>query len=136
MKCENVMSDQSFTNELNTGSLLQSLCIKLPIRMQIRWLETDHIMHFRYYRRVGFCDFVSFIRSPSLPTILCIALQHYQKLSTKQFQRTRNSRPLWNHSNHKLHHLQPNLTVKMPMMIRSCSACIAAKIRILRVLQC
>ena len=65
IKCESVMSDQSFTNELNTSSLLQSLCIKLPMRMQGKWLETAHIISFRDCRRVAFCDFVSFIRKES-----------------------------------------------------------------------
>ena len=64
-KCESAMSDQSFINELNTSSLLQSLCIKLPIRMQRKWLETVHIISFRNCRRVTFCDFVSFIRKES-----------------------------------------------------------------------
>ena len=65
IKCESVMADQSFINELNTSSLLQSLCIKLPIRIQRKWLETAHIISFRNYRRVVFYDFVSFIRMES-----------------------------------------------------------------------
>jgi len=65
IKCRSVMSDQSFTNELNTFSFLQSVCIKLPIRTQRKWLETAHILSFRIYRSVAFCYFLTFIRKES-----------------------------------------------------------------------
>ena len=65
IKCQDALWDQVYVNELNTSSLLQSLCIKLPQRMQRKWSENVCMILSRAQRRTTFVDFVEFVRKES-----------------------------------------------------------------------
>ena len=65
IKCQGVLWDQLYVNELNTSSLLQSLCIKLPQRLQRKWSEYVCTLLSKAQRRAVFADFVDFVRKES-----------------------------------------------------------------------
>ena len=65
IKCQGALWDQVYVNELNTSSLLQSLCIKLPQRMQRKWSENVCMILSRAQGRTTFVDLVEFVRKES-----------------------------------------------------------------------
>ena len=65
MKCQGCLSDGEYLNELNTGSMLKTVYIKLPERLQRKWASLSHKIETVNLRRPSFSDFVTFVEDES-----------------------------------------------------------------------
>ena len=65
VKCQGCLTDEEYVHELNTSSLLQALCSKLPERLQRQWATQVYIIKSTKLRRANFRDFVEFIGKES-----------------------------------------------------------------------
>ena len=66
VKCQGALFDWLYINELNTNSLLQTLCIRLHLRMQRKWSDLVNSLLSKEHRRTEFPDFVQFIKQESV----------------------------------------------------------------------
>ena len=64
-KCQGCLSDGEYLNELNTSSMLQTVYIKLPERLQRKWASLAHKKETENLRRSLFADFMTFVKNES-----------------------------------------------------------------------
>ena len=65
VKCQGCLSDGEYLNELNTSSLLKTVYIKLPERLQRKWASLAHKIETVNFRKPSFSDFVTFVENES-----------------------------------------------------------------------
>ena len=65
MKCHGCLRDGEYLNELNTSSMLKTVYIKLPERLQKKWVSLAHKIEAVNLRRPSFSDFVTFVENES-----------------------------------------------------------------------
>ena len=65
VKCQSCLSNVEYFNELNTSSMLKTVYIKLPERLQRKWASLAHKIETVNLRRPSFSDFEPFVEKES-----------------------------------------------------------------------
>ena len=65
VKCQGCLNDSEYLNGVNTSSMLKTVYIKLPERLQRKWVSLAHRIETVNLRRPSFSDFVTFVENKS-----------------------------------------------------------------------